>query len=92
MYLLAIASPNNVPANLPRSSFKIQAHAMFLDTSFNSLSTVLSNIYQSLLETATKFHHYLKCLPSGKQPQSRLLIGMASSDMLSTSYYQQWIS
>jgi len=61
-------------ANLLDSSFKIQAHAMFLDTSFNSLSSVLSNIYQSFIEAAIKLYHYVKCLPSSKQPHSPLLI------------------
>ncbi|KAI9871385.1 MAG: hypothetical protein M1830_002966, partial [Pleopsidium flavum] len=55
------------------NSFKIQAHAMFLDTSFNSLSSVLSNIYQFFNESAVKFYHYVKCLPSSKQPHPSLL-------------------
>ena len=49
---------------------------MFLDTSFNSLNTVLCNIYQNFLVTATRFYHYLKCLPSGRQPKPSLLMGM----------------
>ncbi len=59
-------------------SFKIHAHAMFLDTSLNTHTTVLASIYQSLVETATKFYHYLSCLPSGKMPRPVLLMGISS--------------
>jgi hypothetical protein len=55
-------------------TFKIQAHAMFLDTSHNSLHTVLSNIYSAFIETATKLYVYNRCLPVGKQPGPKLLI------------------
>ncbi|TAQ91363.1 hypothetical protein B7494_g281 [Chlorociboria aeruginascens] len=55
-------------------SFKIQAHAMFLDTSFNSLATVLSNVHSAFIESATKMWTYNRCLPSGKQPGRRLII------------------
>jgi hypothetical protein len=47
---------------------------MFLDTSFNSLSTVFSNIYDSFIETATKMWQYAKCLPVQKQPGARVVI------------------
>jgi len=55
-------------------SFKIQAHAMLLDTSFNSLTTVWSNLYNSFTETATKMWTYARCLPLRKQPSSKLVI------------------
>jgi hypothetical protein len=61
-------------ADHPQDSFKIQAHAMFLDTAHNSLSTVQSNIYTAFLETATKMWTYARCLPLGKQPGTKLLI------------------
>ncbi len=64
-------------------SFKIQAHAMFLDSSLNSHATVLASIYKSLVETATKFYHYLKSLPAGKMPRPVLLMGMVISCELS---------
>ncbi len=54
-------------------AFKLQAHAMFLDTSFNSFRTVLSNIYDSFVETATKMWRYAKCLPKQKQPGARVV-------------------
>ncbi|KUJ22916.1 uncharacterized protein LY89DRAFT_314076 [Mollisia scopiformis] len=55
-------------------TFKIQAHAMFLDTSFNSLKTVLSNVYSAFIESATKMWTYAKCLPAGKQPGTQLIL------------------
>ena len=55
-------------------AFKIQAHAMFLDTSLNSVATVLFNICTAFLETANKMWTYAKCLPVGKQPSTILVI------------------
>jgi hypothetical protein len=46
---------------------------MFLDTSFNYLSTVLLNIYDSFVETSTKTWRYAKCLPVEKQPGWQVL-------------------
>jgi hypothetical protein len=51
---------------------------MYLDTSYNSNTTVLTNIYTSFLETATKMWTYAKCLPIGKQPSTKLLISTSS--------------
>ncbi|KAL9009882.1 MAG: hypothetical protein Q9173_005129 [Seirophora scorigena] len=36
------------------SAFKIQAHKMFLDTNFNSVGSVLQNMYQNFTESAMK--------------------------------------
>jgi hypothetical protein len=47
---------------------------MFLDTSFNSLSTVFSNIYNAFIETATKMWRYAKCLLVQKQPGAQVII------------------
>ncbi|MCJ1405445.1 hypothetical protein MMC11_008673 [Xylographa trunciseda] len=44
------------------NAFKIQTHAMFLDTSLNSQTTVLSTIYQNLSETAMKCYRYAKAM------------------------------
>ena len=49
---------------------------MFLDTSFNSIATVLSNIYRAFIETANKTWTYAKCLPAGKQPGTKLMTSM----------------
>lgn len=54
--------------------FKIQSHAMFFDTSLNSRSTVLLNIYTAFVETATKMWSYSRCLPVKKQPTMKLVI------------------
>lgn len=54
--------------------FKIQCHAMFFDTSHNSLSTVQLNIYKAFIETATKMWSYARCLPVKKQPSMTLVI------------------
>lgn len=48
---------------------------MFLDTTFNSLSTVLSTIYQNFVEAAMKYYRYAKCMPTKQQPRASLLIG-----------------
>lgn len=57
------------------NAFKIQMHGMFLDTSFNSTSTVLSTLYQNFAETAMKCYRYAKSMPTSKQPSSGLVIG-----------------
>ena len=58
-----------------RSAFKIQTHRMFLDTDFNSPSTVLATIYQNFVETSMKYYRYMKCMANSRQPQAELLIG-----------------
>jgi len=58
----------------PIDTFKIQAHAMFLDTTFNSFPTVISNVYSAFIETATKMWTYTRCLPTKKQPGTKLVI------------------
>ncbi|GAA5959406.1 hypothetical protein JCM21900_006848 [Sporobolomyces salmonicolor] len=39
---------------------KIRSHPMYTDTSYNSLSTVYSNIYQAMLVVALKFQVYVQ--------------------------------
>ena len=46
---------------------------MFLDTAHNSLVTVLSNIHSAFHESATKMWTYARCMPTDKQPGTRLL-------------------
>ncbi|CZR51337.1 related to telomerase reverse transcriptase [Phialocephala subalpina] len=67
------------------NTFKIQAHAMFLDTSFNSLKTVLTNVYSAFIESATKLWTYAKCLPVGKQPRTKLVI-KTISDLIELAF------
>lgn len=57
------------------NAFKIKMHAMFLDTSFNSVAIVASNLYKSFYEAAQRMLHYSRCLPKSKQPCSKLIIG-----------------
>jgi hypothetical protein len=45
---------------------------MFFDTLLNSRSTVLLNIYTAFVETATKMWSYARCLPTKKQPTTKL--------------------
>lgn len=44
-------------------SMKFQCHAIFFDTSLNSLETIANNIYKIFLLTAFKFVHCIKYLP-----------------------------
>ncbi|MCJ1286569.1 hypothetical protein MMC26_005915 [Xylographa opegraphella] len=55
------------------NAFKIQTHAMFMDTSFNSQTTVLSNIYQNLSETAMKYYRYAKAMGGRRRLPASLL-------------------
>ncbi|KAL2072875.1 hypothetical protein VTL71DRAFT_12218 [Oculimacula yallundae] len=59
------------------NTFKIQAHAMFLDTAFNSLATVKENLSSAFVETATKMWMYGRCLrssSSGKGVGNKIVI------------------
>ncbi|KAI4192461.1 MAG: hypothetical protein LQ346_004300 [Caloplaca aetnensis] len=47
---------------------------MFLDTDFNSIKSVLNNIYQNFAESAMKYYRYVKSMQVGKQPRAALLI------------------
>jgi hypothetical protein len=50
---------------------------MFLDTNFNSLSTVLSSIFQNFVESSMKYYRYAKCMVA--HPPVSLLIGKLPS-------------
>ena len=58
---------------------------MYLDTTYNSTPTVLSNIYTSFLETATKTWTYARCLPINKHPGTKLLI-KTITDLVEMAY------
>lgn len=49
---------------------------MFLDTNFNSVSSVMSNIYQNFVEAGMKYYRYAKSLRCEQQPHTTLMIGM----------------
>ncbi|KAI9740924.1 MAG: hypothetical protein M1818_004530 [Claussenomyces sp. TS43310] len=67
------------------NTFKIQFHAMFFDTSLNSLQTVLHNLYESFVESATKLWAYRKCLSPRKKPGAKLVI-KTISDLLELAF------
>ena len=65
------------------SAFKIQTHKLFLDTTFNSMHTVLSTIYQNFLEAAMKYYRYGRCMAKDSNPSATLLIRKLNPDYLS---------
>ncbi|KAL8950083.1 MAG: hypothetical protein Q9222_003867 [Ikaeria aurantiellina] len=68
------SSPGQAFHRKAMNAFKIQAHRMFLDTSFNSINNVMANIYQNFFEAAMKYYRYLKSMRPQKEPHSALLI------------------
>lgn len=44
----------------PNSAVKVRSHVMYTDTSHNSLATVYTNIYRSMLVVALKFQAYVQ--------------------------------
>jgi telomerase reverse transcriptase len=56
------------------NAVKLQLQAMLLSTSFNSVSTVISNLFHAFVEVALKAYHYEKSLPNAKQPHDKLFI------------------
>lgn len=61
------------------NSFKIQSNVMFFDTRHNTLATVVRNLQDAFIETATKAWAYARCLPPTKQPSPRLVTETISS-------------
>ncbi|KAI4225667.1 MAG: hypothetical protein L6R36_003747 [Xanthoria steineri] len=80
---------SNVPGQTFRrkamSAFKIQTHRMFLDTNFNSVSSVMSNIYQNFVEAGMKYYRYAKSLRCEQQPHTALMIGTIQ-DVMETAF------
>lgn len=62
---------------------------MFLDTGFNSLDTVLANLYQSFLEAAVRCAEYIRQLATSRQPNSRLLISECSPSGLESRRFRR---
>lgn len=62
------------------SGFKIQLQAMFIDTSFNSVPTVLANLYQSMQEAAVRSFEYARALSRTRPIHSSLLISTSLSE------------
>lgn len=51
------------------NAFKIQSHLMFFDAAHNAPATVLRNLRDALVETATKAWAYARCLSAASQQQ-----------------------
>ena len=60
-----------------QSAFKIQTHRMLFDMHHNSPAIVLTNIYQSFLETAMKCYHYVKYMAARARPSDDTMRGKA---------------
>lgn len=56
------------------SAFKIQLRAMLIDTSLNSVGTVLANLHQSFYEAAVRCLEYAQALSKVRTTCSSLLI------------------
>jgi hypothetical protein len=56
------------------SAFKIQLKAMLIDSSLNSVVTVLANLHQSFLEAAVRCLEYARVLSRVRTTCSSLLI------------------
>jgi telomerase reverse transcriptase len=56
------------------NALKLYMRTMYLSTSYNSVTTVLTNLYCAFDEVAKKSYSYIKSLPSSKQPASKLMI------------------
>ncbi|KAL5391507.1 hypothetical protein DPSP01_001371 [Paraphaeosphaeria sporulosa] len=63
------------------NGFKIQLQAMLIDTSFNSVATVLANLYQSFHEAAVRCFEYARSLSKARPIHSSLLISTVDSIM-----------
>jgi telomerase reverse transcriptase len=57
------------------ASFRLQTHAMFLDTQHNTLKVALSGIYTNFIETAIKMYRYFKSLRPHSRPSPELVMG-----------------
>ena len=68
-------TPGRVFYRKALTSFKMQCHKMLVDTSYNSLMTVLCAIYQNFTATAMKIYRYSKCMLGPTRPHLDLTIG-----------------
>ncbi|KAI9042294.1 telomerase reverse transcriptase [Aspergillus affinis] len=56
------------------TSFKALMHPMYLDTTHNSLTVVLSNVYTNFLTTAMKMYRYMRALRGRSHPTPAVVI------------------
>ena len=59
---------------------------MFLDADFNSLPTVLKNLYHAFIECAMKFHRYVRSLQRGRRKIAGTLMVKAVKELLETAW------
>lgn len=55
------------------TTFKLHMHSMYLDTSHNSSTVVLSNLYASFVTAAMKMYRYMKSLRGRAHPTPQLV-------------------
>ena len=60
------------------NALKLHMRTMHLSTNYNSIETVLANLHHAFNEVAHKSYAYIKSLPNGKQPSSKLVISKLS--------------
>lgn len=56
------------------ATFKLQMHPMYLDTSHNSTSVILANLYSSFITSAMKMYRYMKSLRGRAHPAAPVVI------------------
>ncbi|KAL2756260.1 hypothetical protein ACRALDRAFT_1070651 [Sodiomyces alcalophilus JCM 7366] len=52
----------------------LKSHVMFYDTGHNSTQTVMRNVFEAFVEATTKMWAYARCLPTQKQPGTKVII------------------
>lgn len=56
------------------TAFRLQMHQMYLDEAHNSRTTVLSNLYTSLIASAMKMYRYIRSLRGRAHPEPPIII------------------
>ncbi|CAN8099264.1 unnamed protein product [Discula destructiva] len=67
------------------NAFKIQSHIMFFDAGHNAGPTVLRNLRDALVETATKAWAYARCLAAAKRPGAKVWVDTIG-DLVDVAY------
>lgn len=67
------------------NAFKIQSHLMFFDARHNSSQTIIRNLRDALVETATKTWAYARCLPVAKRPSAKVWVE-TMQDLVEVAY------
>ncbi|KAJ5147503.1 hypothetical protein N7526_000855 [Penicillium atrosanguineum] len=56
------------------TTFRLQMHQMYLDEAHNSRTTVLANLYTSLIASAMKMYRYMKSLRGRAHPEPPIIV------------------